>query len=121
MSNRSLVLAALLAGTAACAAELPYNEVADAKAEVRQAIAQAGLLALATWIGCGSFGGTTNRWRNCMATRPYERSGGLLDDLHPPVITGVDTARDTGEFKHSEDAQNFETWGGGQDMKEAQL
>ncbi len=34
---------------------------------------------------------------------------------------GVDTARDTGEFKHSEDAQNFETWGGGQDMKEAQL
>ncbi len=34
---------------------------------------------------------------------------------------GIDTARDSGEFNHSEDAMNFDTWGGGQDMKEAQL
>jgi len=34
---------------------------------------------------------------------------------------GIDIARDSGEFHHSEDAMNFETWGGGQDMKEAQL
>ena len=35
-------LAALLIALAANAAELPYNETADAKAEVRQALAQAG-------------------------------------------------------------------------------
>lgn len=34
---------------------------------------------------------------------------------------GVIVGRDNGEFRTSEDAMNFETWGGGQDMKEAQL
>jgi len=34
---------------------------------------------------------------------------------------GIDIARDSGEFNTSEDAMNFDTWGGGQDMKEAQL
>ncbi len=51
-----------------------------------------------------------------------QRADSVADPLQASLAAiGVDTARDTGEFKHSEDAQNFETWGGGQDMKEAQL
>jgi thioredoxin 1 len=42
MIKRLFSLAALLAGVAASAAELPYNEAADAKADVRQALALAG-------------------------------------------------------------------------------
>ncbi len=51
-----------------------------------------------------------------------QRADSVTDPLQASLAEiGVDIARDTGEFKHSEDAQNFETWGGGQDMKEAQL
>lgn len=39
--KRFLLFAALLAGFTAYAADLPYNEAADAKADVRHAIAQA--------------------------------------------------------------------------------
>jgi hypothetical protein len=34
---------------------------------------------------------------------------------------GVVIGRDNGEFHGSEDDTNFTEWGGGQDMKEAQL
>ncbi|MCM0044016.1 MAG: YHS domain-containing protein [Burkholderiaceae bacterium] len=47
---------------------------------------------------------------------------GASDPLQASLAgCGIVAGRDTGGFATSEDAMNFETWGGGQDMKEAQL
>lgn len=54
-----------------------------------------------------------------------QRDRGLADgsDLLQASVAecGIVVGRDTGRFATSEDAMNFDTWGGGQDMKEAQL
>jgi len=50
------------------------------------------------------------------------QSEGLEDALQASIAdVGVVIGRDNGEFHGSEDDTNFTQWGGGQDMKEAQL
>ena len=56
------------------------------------------------------------------AQRDQSGADSVTNPLQASVAAcGIVTTRDTGGFASSEDAMNFETWGGGQDMKEAQL
>jgi hypothetical protein len=54
-----------------------------------------------------------------LQARRYEDTEGVLQASIADL--GVVVGRDTGAFHGSEDDTNFTLWGGGQDMKEAQL
>ncbi len=54
-----------------------------------------------------------------LQARRYEDTEGVLQASIADL--GVVIGRDTGAFHGSEDDTNFTLWGGGQDMKEAQL